>query len=144
MKSPDELLIYLRYLRGKIDALESAQRLGVQEVAPLQGEIRAFRERVPAMGFASASLKEHLSAVRLDVAPAHLEGTREHFRSTWWLHLPVLRFFRATRQQKDRAVIDAELSNLKSNLYDLYCLVEVTFKESNQSAHPPLAQGQRG
>lgn len=135
MKSPDELLAYLRYLRERIDALENASVLGVQGVAPLQGELRVFRERVPAMNFASESLQEHLLAVRFEVARAHLAGTREHFRSTWWLHLPLLKFLRATRQQKDRELIEAELSSLKANLYDLYCLIEVSFK----TAPPTLA-----
>lgn len=136
MKGPDELLAYLRYLRGRVELLENAEQIGVQEVALLQGELRVFRERVLKLSYASESLKEHLSTVRLEIAREHIEGTKEHSFSTWWMHLPLCRLFYASRQQKDREDIEAKLSSLKSNLYALYCLVEVTFKESNYTAEP--------
>jgi hypothetical protein len=132
MNSPDDVLGYLRYLRSRIDALTGAERLGVQEIGPFQGEVRAFRERVPSLNFATKELKEHLGSLRMEIAEVHLEGTKEYFRSTWWMYLPWLKLFRASRDQKNRDVIDSELSDLRSELYDLYCLVEVTFKEPSQ------------
>jgi hypothetical protein len=132
MKDPDELLVYLRYLRGRTDALSVLPELGEQEIGPLQGELRLFRDRVPRMEFVSASLKKPLLAVRLDIAARHLQGTPEYMRATWWFHLPVVKYWRADRRQRDKDVIDAELSALRADLHDLYRLVEVTFKRQSQ------------
>jgi hypothetical protein len=136
MKDSEALLIYFRYLRGRIDAITSLPHLGMQEIGPLQGELRVFRERVPGMSFLPASMKELFFSIKLEIPSCHLEGTSEHFRSTWWYYLPLVRYWRAERQQKDRDIIEAKLSALRDSLYDLYRLAEVSFEKPNPASQP--------
>src|SRR5882762_6314564 len=98
----DKLLEYLRYLRGRIDALQGTRIVGLQEIAPLQSELRLLRDRVATSGFLSQKIREHFSVADIHVAPIHLAGSGAHFWATWWMSLPLLRLFRAARQGRDK------------------------------------------
>ena len=132
MKTPDELLVYIRYLRSRIDSIEAGLYLGAEQVGPLQGEVRMFRERASSIPFVSTVMRNRFASIQLEIAPVHLEGSSEHFRSTWWLYLPIFKYFLPSRRQRDREIIETELSALRTNLYELFCCVEAAHKNPNK------------
>lgn len=127
----EKLLAYLRYLRSRLDALQNAPIIGLQEITPLQSELRIFRDRVAELNFLSPNLREHFHAADFSIPSVHLAGSREYFRKTWWMNLPYFRTFLLPRRRaKDREIIDAKLAELRNRIYNLYCLVEVTVKNA--------------
>jgi hypothetical protein len=105
--------------------------IGLQEVAPLKSELSVFRDRISKMDLISPELREHLSSADLRIDPVHLAGSREHLFATWWMNIPWLRiYFLASRQAKDREIVDAELMKVRDRIQDLYKLVEVTYKNA--------------
>jgi hypothetical protein len=126
--SPDKILDYLRYLRGRVDVLQNSPVVGLHDISPLQAELRLFRERANDANVLTTEMRDRLCAIDLHITPDHLAQSRQHMWATWWLHLPYLRLLRLMRQERDKAVIDAELSKLRDALFDLYCLVEASSK----------------
>ena len=126
-----KLRTYLRYLRGRIDTLRSAVVVEEAGVASLQSELRLFRERVGEFTFLDAKARGFLASVDLRIPAVHLAGSREHFQQTWWMNIPWIRiFFLERRRAKDRAVIDDRLARLRDEIYELYCLVEVSVQDA--------------
>ena len=140
MKS-DKILDYLRYLRKKVDDLQSTFPLGVEHILPLQSELRLFRDRMTEDTTLSAKVREFLRAADLKIDPVHLAGSPEHRRQTWWMHFPWLKSFLMHRYTKDREIVGARLAKLRDYLYELYCLVEVSTQKPNQPPEPTAPSG---
>ena len=127
----DKLLVYLRYLRGRIDTLMELETAGEPEIASLQSELRLFRQRVKEFAFLDTKARELMGSVDVKIPAVHLAGSREHLRQTWWMNLPYFRrVFLYGRQDRDREFVQAKLQQLRDELYELYCLVKVSAQSS--------------
>lgn len=127
--TPAELQKYIRYLRGRIDALLSAPMIQSEDISPFMSEIHILRRRVTNSPEIALSIREHFRLLDISIPQASIPGTSEHFRATWWMNLPLLRnFYLMARYTDDRDAINRKLSDFKSLLHDIYCLIEVTYE----------------
>jgi hypothetical protein len=126
--TPAELQKYIRYLRGRIDALLAAPTVRPEDVSPFIAEIHTLRRRVAGAPGIEPSIREHIMALNISIPQSRIPGTSEHFKATWWMNLPLLRnFYLATRYADDREIINRILSDFRNLLHDIYCLVDATY-----------------
>ncbi len=96
-------------------------------------ELRLFRERTSSVESLSAELRQLMATVNLNIADAHLSGSRENMMRTWWMHfMPWGRVFLTARRAKDKELLDGELSRLREELHDLYRAAEATLKKEGK------------